>query len=218
MRVIQLTVASVAVLVAMAGQVQAGVITTLFNANNAGSAGGAVYFDIDVLNPNGITIEKIFTNSNATVLGSMDIYTRSGTSSGFESSPAGWTLVSSGSGTLAGLNNPSEFNVSDFSLGFGVTGIAIVASSSWRHDYRNGNGSNQFYSNADLSLTLGSATNSAFSAPVFTPRVWNGTIEYSTTTAVPEPSSLALFGIGACIAGFGAARRLRREKQQEATA
>ncbi|MFN7681135.1 MAG: PEP-CTERM sorting domain-containing protein, partial [Planctomyces sp.] len=36
--------------------------------------------------------------------------------------------------------------------------------------------------------------------------------------AVPEPSSLALFGIGACIAGFGAARRLRREKQQEATA
>jgi hypothetical protein len=207
MRVIQLTLACVAVLVATAGQVQAGVITTLFNANNAGGPGGAVYFDIDVLNPNGITIEKIFTNSNATVLGSMDIYT-----------PAGWTLVSSGSGTLAGVNNPSEFNVSDFSLGFGVTGIAIAASSSWGHVYTNGNGSNQFYSNADLSLTLGSATNSAFDASVFTPRIWNGTIEYSTTTAVPEPSSLALFGIGACIAGFGAARRRRREKQQGATA
>ncbi|WP_417848254.1 PEP-CTERM sorting domain-containing protein [Thalassoglobus sp.] len=35
---------------------------------------------------------------------------------------------------------------------------------------------------------------------------------------VPEPSSLALFGICACVAGFGAARRRRREKQQEATA
>jgi hypothetical protein len=197
--------------------VQAAVITTLFNRDNGGSNGGAVYFDINVLNPNGITIEKIFTNSNETVLGSMDIYTRSGTSSGFQSSPVGWTLVSSGSGTLAGLNNPSEFNVSDFSLGFGVTGIAIDASSSWGHDYTDGTGSNQFYSNADLSLTFGSATNVAFSGAVFTPRVWNGTIEYSTT-AVPEPSSLALFGIGACIAGFGAARRRRREKQQEATA
>ncbi len=35
-------------------------------------------------------------------------------------------------------------------------------------------------------------------------------------TAVPEPSSLALFGIGACVAGFG--RRRRGEKQQRATA
>lgn len=32
------------------------------------------------------------------------------------------------------------------------------------------------------------------------------------TAAVPEPSSLALFGIGACIAGFGTARRRRPEK------
>ena len=36
-------------------------------------------------------------------------------------------------------------------------------------------------------------------------------------SAVPEPSSLALFGIVACVAGLGAARRRRREKQQEPT-
>lgn len=36
--------------------------------------------------------------------------------------------------------------------------------------------------------------------------------------AVPEPSSLAVFGIGACVAGLGAALRRRREKQQVATA
>jgi hypothetical protein len=35
------------------------------------------------------------------------------------------------------------------------------------------------------------------------------------STAVPEPSSLALFGIGACVAGIGACRRRRREKQQQ---
>ena len=151
MRTIQLAVACVAVLVTSAGQVQAAIITTLFAADNGGNNGGAVYFDIDVLNPAGITIEKIFTNSSATVLGSMDIYTRSGTSSGFQSSLVGWTLVSSGTGTLAGVDNPSEFNVTDFSLGFGVTGIAIDASSSWEHQYTDGTGSNQFYSNADLS-------------------------------------------------------------------
>ena len=35
---------------------------------------------------------------------------------------------------------------------------------------------------------------------------------------VPEPSSLAIFGIGAYVAGIGAVRRRRREKQQETTA
>lgn len=41
---------------------------------------------------------------------------------------------------------------------------------------------------------------------------------FSAVAAVPEPSSLAVFGLGACVAGVGAARRRRREKQQEATA
>lgn len=219
-RTIQLAVACVALLATSAGQVQAGVISTLFASDNGGSNGGAVYFDINVLNPAGITIEKIFTNSAQTVLGSMDIYTRSGTSSGFESSLVGWTLVSSGSGTLAGLNNPSEFNVTDFTLGFGVTGIAIDASSNWGHDYTNGTGSNQFYSNSDLSLTLGSATNAPFTGEIFNPRVWNGTIQYSVSSsaAVPEPSTLAMFGIGAGVVGLVSLRRRRRERKQTATA
>jgi hypothetical protein len=36
----------------------------------------------------------------------------------------------------------------------------------------------------------------------------------ATVSAVPEPSSLAIFGIGAYVAGIGAVRRRRREKQQ----
>ena len=120
---------------------------------------------------------------------------------------------------LTGLDNPSEFNVTDFSLGFGVTGIAIDASSGWNHGYTNGTGSNQFYSNADLSLTLGSAMNTAFDASngLYSPRVWNGTIEYSASTAaVPEPSSLAILGIGAGIVGLVSIRRRRREQKQVA--
>ncbi|RLS74026.1 MAG: PEP-CTERM sorting domain-containing protein [Planctomycetota bacterium] len=212
----QLVVAFLAVLTASAGQVQAATITTLFASNNGGNEGGAVYFDINVLSPDGITIKKLFTNtSESFVLGNMDVYTRSGTSSGFQTSLAGWTLVSSGLGDSAGNNNPSEFDVTDFSLGVGVTGIAIVSSSNWGHSYTAGNGTNEFYSNSDLSLTLFSAKNVPFvvGGSVFSPRIWNGTIEYSVSSgAVPEPTSLAIFGIGACVAGIGAARRRRREK------
>lgn len=45
-----------------------------------------------------------------------------------------------------------------------------------------------------------------------------GEFGIAQTAAVPEPSSLAVFGIGACVAAGGAARRRRREKSQEAVA
>lgn len=52
---------------------------------------------------------------------------------------------------------------------------------------------------------------------LFSPRVWNGTIEYSASTAaVPEPSSLAILGIGAGIVGLVSIRRRRREQKQVA--
>ena len=46
---------------------------------------------------------------------------------------------------------------------------------------------------------------------------FNDPVDYAfsvTATAVPEPSSLALFGIGACIAGLRATRRCRGERQR----
>ncbi|QEG40974.1 PEP-CTERM sorting domain-containing protein [Roseimaritima ulvae] len=43
-------------------------------------------------------------------------------------------------------------------------------------------------------------------------------VQGSEVNAVPEPTSLALFGIGTCVAGLGASRRRRHEKQQQAMA
>src|SRR5262249_22565328 len=70
-------------------------------------------------------------------------------------------------------------------------GIAVVADPAITLHYTNGNGSNQNYSNANLALFLGSATNVPFTAPVFSPRVWNGTIYYTGGPCGPTPTPTA---------------------------
>jgi len=108
-----------------------------------------------------------------------------------------WTQVATGSGTGAGLNLPTHVTLSNPIplLAGTLYGIALVADPSFGHYYTNGNGSNQNYSNADLALFLGSATNVPFTAPVFSPRVWNGTIYYGGPCGSPSlPISTARTG------------------------
>ena len=213
-RKIYLAVVCAAGFVVSAGETKAAFISTLFAADNGGFIGGAVYFDVTVLNPNGITVQGLSLNTTSNVITvNLDIYVRSGTSQGFESSISGWTLVSSGSGVGAGLDNPTAMNITDFFIAAGTTGIALDAAN-FSHRYTNGTGSNQTYANADLQLQFGSASNVAFSnsSGVFTPRVWNGTIEYvegagPSPSAVPEPASLLSCGIGAIVAAAAARRR-----------
>src|SRR5206468_3214415 len=110
-----------------------------------------------------------------------------------ETNMALWTQVATGSGTGVGVDQPTHVTLSNpIPLNAGTLyGIAVVADPAITLHYTNGNGSNQNYSNADLALFLGSATNVPFTAPVFSPRVWNGTIYYAaggpcgTPTATP---------------------------------
>src|SRR5947208_12903064 len=115
---------------------------------------------------------------------------------GHETNMALWTQVATGSGTGAGLNNPTHVTLSNpIPLNAGTLyGIALVADPAFGHFYTNGNGSNQNYSNADLALFLGSATNVPFTAPVFSPSVWNGTIYYGggpCGSPTPTPTATA---------------------------
>jgi hypothetical protein len=95
-------------------------------------------------------------------------------------------------------------DTTDFNLAPGTYGLAItlthngVATSG--HEYTNGPLGP--YSNADIELTLGKTSNVPFTAPLFSPRVWNGTVYYSP---VPEPASLSLLALG----GLALIRRRR---------
>jgi hypothetical protein len=175
-------------------------ITTLFASSNGGAFGGGVYFDATIAGAD-ITVTGLDTNTKETDLFTgLKIYTRVGTAFGNEGSVSGWSLVATGSGTGAGEDNPTAVTLSNpFVLDASTQyGIAIVMPSNIGHDYTNGDGGNQYYANADLSLTFGTATNVAFTGEVFDPRVWNGTIDYNVNSAspVPVPSALLLGSLG----------------------
>jgi hypothetical protein len=164
----------------------AGSISTLYGRNNGGSAGGAIYFDITV-GPKNININELDINSEETGPLTLSVYKLVGTSVGNELNAGLWGTPVTGTGVGAGLNNPSNVILSSpIMLEANTTyGIALVLDGAHGHDYTDGNGSNQIYSNSDLTISCGQATNGSFSGTVNTPRVWNGTIYYSDAIPVP---------------------------------
>src|SRR5688572_27997216 len=118
--------------------------TTLFAGGNSGSAGGIIYYDINVTNAGGINVASIDFNSTAaagTAL-TMNVYTVPNTYVGNTANAGAWTLVSSGAATAAGNLQPTACDLSDFSLPAGAHGIGLVIGGG-SHSYTNGNGTNQ---------------------------------------------------------------------------
>jgi subtilisin-like proprotein convertase family protein len=159
-----------------------GSLSSLFASNNGGAFGGAVYFDVTV-GPNDLDVTEIDVNTEDPGPFSIDIYTLVGTYVGNETNPAAWGApAATASGTAAGLDAPSNAVLaSSITLSANTSyGIAIVMDATHGHNYTNGNGSNENYSNADLSMSLGSASNAPFTGGIFSPRIFNGTIHYTT--------------------------------------
>lgn len=156
-----------------------GALGTIFTSGNNGSPGGAVYFDITV-GPADIDIDAIDINTADTGAFTMDVYTKTGTYVGSETNQSAWTLSSTATGTSAGQNNPSNAVLATpITLSANTTyGMALVLDANHSHYYTNGTGSNQNFSNDDLALALGAASNTPFSGAVFSPRIFNGTIHY----------------------------------------
>jgi hypothetical protein len=182
-------------LLSQEGSRAAGSITTFYGYNNYGNPGGAYYFDITV-GPSNININAFDINTSQPGNITLTVYNLVGTSVGNETNAGAWGVpVSVATGTGAGLNVPSNvtLNTPITLLANTTYGIAFVLDAGHAHYYTNGTGGNQYFSNADLSLSFGQATNVPFTPGVFTPRVWNGTIYYNTATV---PLSNWAMGIG----------------------
>ena len=143
-----------------------------------------------MLNPLGITITaadlNLFQNVNDSF--TVNVYVTPTTYVGNETTIGAWSLVSTGSGSTAGTDSPSNADLADFFLGAGTYGIAFQSDRGQNYT----TGAN-VYSNSDVQLTLGAATLGVFASSVLSPRTWNGTIYYEEgNTAVPEPTYLPL--------------------------
>jgi hypothetical protein len=110
------------------------------------------------------------------------IYWRPGTSVGFESTSAGWTLLGTATVTAQGSGNPTPVAIGGLSMTAGQTyGIYVDVQSypSASMLYTNGV---MPYTNADLTITpFYGKGNPAFTGSTFSPRTWNGTVYYTKT-------------------------------------
>lgn len=162
------------------GSCTPGTIETLYAAGNNGSPGGAVYFDVTV-GAEDIEISTFDLNTADTGAFTVDVYAFEGTYVGNQNTTAPWgTPLAVGSGTGAGVGVPSTATLdTPITMLAGTTyAVALVFDASHSHYYTNGDGTNQNYTNGDITLDLGSASNVPFVDPVFDPRVWNGGIGY----------------------------------------
>jgi len=165
-------------------------ITTLFAGGNNGASGWAVMYDATI-GPADLDIISFEVNatSAAGTAFTLDFYTTPGGFAGNELNAAAWTLVGTGSGTAAGAGLPSLVTLATpVTVTTGTTlGFAVVLTGAGPA-YTNGDGTNQAFSNADISLALGSSVSGAFTGTIFNPRVWNGTINYELVAPPPCPT------------------------------
>lgn len=197
-------------------------LTTLFAADNSGTNTGGVYFDLEAVGADTVTITSWETSLNAGFTGDVSIWYHAGGYSGFETSSSGWNLVGTATGvSSAGTDVPTPVNVGSLVIPAGTTyGIAITlspanGSGGSGHNYTNGTGSNQVYNDGVLELRAGSANNIAFSSSLFSPRVWNGAVYYNSAPAIQYKPVPAIGQVGLAIllllfAGIGLAY-LRRQ-------
>jgi len=168
-------------------------LTTTFANNNGNAVGGAIYVDLDVLEPTGVTLFNVDINT-ASAAGQIDIYTCPLTWVGNNADPVAWTLAGTGSFAVgAGVGTGTQVCLlpGGIFLPQGPVGLAFVQVGC-SCAYTTGTAPFPLvYSNADLSLTGGGGTNIPFSATLFQPRILNASLHYElgATVGVCIPSS-----------------------------
>jgi len=153
------------------------------------STGSANVFDLNVTNPQGISICRLETKTTAGV-GlpiTIDVFVTPGTYVGATTNQALWRQVASipatgtGSGGTAplvtmSLSPPLYLPHGTYGFMIRVTGASVQYSSV----------GSPTYSSPDAILTTGAVQGTPFSGALLSPRYWNGALRYSTCSATGE--------------------------------
>jgi len=167
-------------------------LTTLYEGGNGGALGGAVYFDVTV-GDNDLELTDIDMHTNVLDPFTMEVYAIvGGTYVDGLADISLWTVVGNGSGTGLGAGTPSNVALdAAITLNANTTyAMALVLDAAADHVYTNGDGTNESYMNIDLSMALGAGSNVPFDGAAFSPRVFNGTLNYTGGAAGGNPELL----------------------------
>jgi hypothetical protein len=167
-------------------------LTTLYEGGNGGALGGAVYFDVTV-GDNDLELTDIDMHTNVLDPFTMEVYAIvGGTYVDGLADVSLWTVVGNGSGTGLGAGTPSNVALdAAITLNANTTyAMALVLDAAADHVYTNGDGTNESYMNIDLSMALGAGSNVPFDGAAFSPRVFNGTLNYTGGAAGGNPELL----------------------------
>jgi hypothetical protein len=182
-------------------------LTTLFATNN--SFAGNTF---DITTNVAILINGFDVNIDGAGPTTMAVYWRPGTSDGFESAAAGWTLLGTDVVTPAGTNSPTHVDVGGLNLDAGQTYGFYIDVQSYPSSsmlYTNAGGPVDF-SNADFTITtFYGKGNPAFTGETFVFRQWNGTVHYAALNGVPAAPPVVLLVMFALL-GLVAVVTLRR--------
>jgi hypothetical protein len=181
-----------------------GPLSTTFANNNGGMPGGAIYFDLKCLDPNGISINSLEMNfsNTASTAGTVDIYVKENTWSPHTDAWVGPIST----GTVVGTNatgNPTPISLSaPIELGPGCDlGFAVVCDANLAHAYTTATFLPSTYSTPELELSVGGSTNTPFTGLSYSPRLANININYTIGGSCPSLASAVPFGSG-CLAQY----------------
>ena len=147
-------------------------------------------------------------NTNAGTTGTFEFYFRQGTSTGFQSDAAGWTLFSTNTAVSAGSGAATAIDITNLMLDANTRYGLYFTLTSDSLSYTNGTGvGNVAATNGDLTVFEGYGSAYRFGSS-FQPRIVNATFEYTVAGAgtVPEPATWAMMIGGIGMVG-GAMRR-----------